>query len=220
MHWLMVKPSLAGQQTAAGIALALTLACSHTPSAGFWFQRDDLRLPGVVADRIGGPLTRDELLSIQQLARAEVERAFEGLAITVTSDEGSFWRVVVVETLPASRNSQTPRAGESLAMGFLGGSGAVGFDFVAAQAASFAGPDETRPSIVAAIGRGVGRVAVHEFMHQMLGTSIGHNDADPDSYEHGRPDRRSQYYGELRWTTARPLLEQRFGVRRTLNLEP
>ncbi len=215
----MLKPSLAGRQTAAGVALALALGCSHTPSAGFWFQREALTLPGVVADGIGGPLTRDELISIETLARTEIERAFDGLAIAVTSDEQAFWRVVVVESLPTSQNSQLPRAGESRAMGVLGGSGAVGFDVVAAQAVSFAGPDEPRPSIVAAIGRGVGRVAVHEFMHQMLGASIAHNDGDPDSYEHGRPDRRSQYYGELRWTTAWPLLQRAFG-NRSMNPAP
>jgi len=32
-----------------------------------------------------------------------------------------------------------------------------------------------------------------------------------DSYEYGNADRRSQYYGELRWTTAWPVLIQKFG---------
>ena len=217
MHWLM-RPSLFCRQTTAGVAIALSVACSHIPSAGFWFQEGGMNLPGAVAARVGGPLAQEELALIERIARAEVQRAFGGLAIDVTSEQQAFWRVVVVESLPTGRTA--PRAGESIAMGFLGGSGAVGFDFVATQAVHFAGPDEPRPSIVAAIGRGIGRVAIHEFMHQMLGASIAHNDADLDSYEHGRPDRRSQYYGELHWTTAWPLLEQTFGLRRTLNFEP
>ena len=32
---------------------------------------------------------------------------------------------------------------------------------------------------------------------QILGANAVHNDADPDSYEYGSPDRASQYYGEL-----------------------
>jgi hypothetical protein len=60
------------------------------------------------------------------------------------------------------------------------------------------------------IGRGIGRVAVHEFMHQMLGVASAHNDSDPDSYESGRAERPSQYYGELHWTTALPALRRRF----------
>jgi hypothetical protein len=61
------------------------------------------------------------------------------------------------------------------------------------------------------MGRGIGRVAVHEFMHQILGASIGHDDTDSNSYEYGNPERRSQYYGDLHWTVALPLLEQRLG---------
>ena len=34
---------------------------------------------------------------------------------------------------------------------------------------------------------------------------------DVDSYEYGSPDRQSQYYGELHWTTAWPFLDARFG---------
>ena len=59
------------------------------------------------------------------------------------------------------------------------------------------------------IGRGTGRVAVHEFMHQMLGAAGTHNQADPASYEYGSPERAAQYYGELHWTTAWPALQRR-----------
>lgn len=58
-------------------------------------------------------------------------------------------------------------------------------------------------------GRGIGRVAAHEFGHQILGTGLVHNTDDENSYEYPSPDRAAQYYGELHWTTARPLLEQK-----------
>jgi hypothetical protein len=61
----------------------------------------------------------------------------------------------------------------------------------------FAHPGGSRQGIIEGIGRGIGRVAVHEFMHQMLGASIADSDIDANSYEYGRPNRRSQYYGEL-----------------------
>lgn len=37
------------------------------------------------------------------------------------------------------------------------------------------------------------------------------NRTDRTSYEYGNADRPSQYYGELRWTTAWPVLQQKFG---------
>ena len=65
--------------------------------------------------------------------------------------------------------------------------------------------------VLGATGRGIGRVAVHEFVHQILGKAIAHNDVDVDSYEYGNPAGRSQYYGDLHWTSALPLLRQRLG---------
>ena len=65
-----------------------------------------------------------------------------------------------------------------------------------------------------AIGRGTGRAAVHEFAHQALGAdNLRHidNRTDEQSYEYGSADRAAQYYGELRWTTAWPVLEDKFG---------
>jgi hypothetical protein len=45
-----------------------------------------------------------------------------------------------------------------------------------------------------------------------LGVAASHNDGDEMSYEYGSPDRLSQYYGELHWTTAWPLLASKFGT--------
>lgn len=164
-----------------------------------------------MAARFGGQLTEEELVSIRRLAQQEVERAFAGLSVAVTNNPDAFWRVRVMRSLPTAKNQALPRAGESRALGMLGGSGAVGFEFVAFNAIHFAPAGASRQTVVEGIGRGIGRVAVHEFMHQILGVASAHNDADPDCYENGRSERPSQYYGELHWTTALPLLRQKFG---------
>jgi hypothetical protein len=52
-------------------------------------------------------------------------------------------------------------------------------------------------------------VVLHEFAHQILNAADLHNAADENSYEYPSPDRAAQYYGQLHWTTARPLLEKR-----------
>lgn len=196
-----------------GAAATLTamVACSAAPRAGFWFAPDSVVLPADATERLGGPLTSEEATSIKTLARGEVERAFSGLRITVTTSQHAFWRVEVLHNLPTIRNSQRAAAGESLAMGFLGGAGAVGFEMVATDAIRYAPPHALRQQVSEGIGRGIGRVAVHEFMHQMLGPAAAHNTIEVDSYEYGSPARPSQYYGQLHWTTAWPLLHQKFG---------
>lgn len=193
--------------------IAASVGCARVHTAGFWFEPDAFQLPAHLVRSLGGPLASGDIASIEQLARAEVERAFSGLALSIVRGDQAFWRVAVLRSLPVRDNKALPHAGESLAMGFLGGRGAVGFDFVAYQAVHYAPPGGTRADIVAAIGRGVGRVAVHEFMHQMLGEAIGHDDTDADSYEYGRPDRPSQYYGNLHWAAALPLLRKKLGTR-------
>jgi hypothetical protein len=65
--------------------------------------------------------------------------------------------------------------------------------------------------MIEGIGRGIGRVAAHEFAHQILGSAAMHNATDQYSYEYPSPDRASQYYGELHWTIARPLLQRKLG---------
>jgi hypothetical protein len=193
---------------------AAMLGCSTVPTAGLWYQDDALALSADARDRLGGALTSDEAESIKQLSRAEVERAFSGLRITVTTHQKAFWRVAVVQSLAARRSQNRinlPAAGESVAMGFLGGTGAVDADMVATEALYYAPPETSRYIIIQGVGRGIGRVAVHEFMHQMLGAWAAHNNSDLNSYEYGRPDRPSQYYAELHWTTAWPLLVKKFG---------
>lgn len=207
----VVKPSLGVGAMAALAFVGAMIACSPIPTAGFWYQDAPLALSADARDRLGGALTSDELESIRQLSRSEVDRALSRLRIAVSTNQRAFWRVAVVQSLKRRTNRQRPAAGESIAMGFLGGTGAVDFDMVAAAAIHYRPPDGSRQSIIQGIGRGIGRVAVHELMHQILGTSIAHNETDVNSYEYGSPDRRSQYYGELHWTTAWPILRAKFG---------
>jgi hypothetical protein len=186
--------------------------------AGFWYDDGPLGLSEDDAVKLGGPLTPDELDAIKQRSRIEIERAFEGLRINITDDRNAFWRVMVVGTAVGDRGLGTrypfAPAGESHVFGPLGSWGSVGFLILAHNAIEYAPPSASRHEIVAAIGRGIGRAAVHEFAHQALGLdNIAHldNRSDPASYEYRNADRPAQYYGELHWTRAWPVLRQKFG---------
>jgi hypothetical protein len=184
--------------------------------AGFWYDDGSFALSADDAAKIGGPLTGQEMATIRQFSRAEVERALADLRINVTDKQNAFWRVAVVGTTRGNPTFKYPfaAAGESHVFGPLGSWGSVGFLILAHNAIEYAPPSASRQDIVAGIGRGVGRAAVHEFAHQVLGvdnvTNID-NRTDDTSYEFGNADRPSQYYGELRWTTAWPVLHQKFG---------
>jgi hypothetical protein len=189
---------------------ALTgVACriSTIATAGFWYDEDSFALPARAAETLGGALTDDELASIKRGSRAELERAFAGLRIQVVDDRRAFWRVEVAHSLRP--RGPLPNAGESLSFGWLGGSGAVSFDLVALKAIQYAAPGASRQAILDGIGRGIGRVAAHELAHQIVGNGDIHDRTDENSYEYPSPDRASQYYGELHWTRARPILEQK-----------
>ena len=203
-------------------ALAVGWRASRaTIDAGFWW--DDaapfLLSPGD-AIKIGGPLTADELTRIQRVSRGEVEHAYKDLRITVSDHRGAFWRVSVVgEPITVNRNRTTypfSMAGESHVFGPLGGFGSVGFQILAHNAIEYAPAGASRAEIIDGIGRGIGRAAVHELAHQALGTdNLSHIDgrSDGQSYEYRSADRPAQYYGELRWTIAWPVLDGKFGKR-------
>lgn len=147
-----------------------------------------------------------------------MRRAYAGLRIDITERRDAFWRVAVVGApLTVTRNRTTypfSFAGESRVFGPLGGSGSVAFAILAHNAIEYAPTDASRQQIVDAIGRGIGRAAVHELAHQALGLdnlAYIDNRTDRYSYEYANADRPSQYYGELRWTTAWPVLLQKFG---------
>jgi len=190
------------------LAVLLVPGCEKpTPTAGFWYEDSPFALPAQAAEKLGGLLTDGELNTIKTISRAEVERAFAGFRIHISDDHASFWRVAVMRSLRG--RGPLPNAGESMPLGFMGGSGGVSFDLVALKAVQYAPEGASRQAIIEGIGRGIGRVAAHEFGHQILNTGLVHNKDDETSYEYPTPDRAAQYYGELHWTTARPLLEQK-----------
>jgi hypothetical protein len=201
------------------IAMTIGVRASRaTIDAGFWWADTPFVLSADDAVKIGGSLSADELKSIEAISRDEVRRAYADLRINITDRRGAFWRVSVVGApLTTTRNRTTypfSFAGESRVFGPLGGSGSVAFAILAHNAIEYAPPAASRRQIVHGIGRGIGRAAIHELAHQTLGldnVSSLDNRTDPDSYEYANADRRSQYYGELHWTTAWPVLQQKFG---------
>jgi hypothetical protein len=103
-------------------------------------------------------------------------------------------------------------AGASYGFPGLGGWGEVSFQFLAGGALAFAEAEAPRETIVEAIGRGIGRSAVHELAHQLLPRTSIHS-ADRNSYEFDSASRREHYYGEMHWDLALPLLRDRFAGR-------
>ena len=155
--------------------------------AGFWFE--PLRYD---SSALGGPVTAQDLVTIASLARAEVVHAFAGLPVVISDRRDATYRVRVVEGLtnPMFR-SDVEIAGQSRAVSGFGGEGAVSFRLIAGHAIGYAPPGAGRAAIIAAIGRGIGRSAVHEFAHQFLPTAQIHG-RDRRSYEFDSAARREQ----------------------------
>jgi hypothetical protein len=150
--------------------------------------------------------------TIESVARSELAHAFDGLRIVFSDRRDARYRVQVVQTLRDFRFQRDVWvAGESRAVRGFGGHGAVSFFFLASGAIASAPEDAGRDSIVEAIGRGVGRSAVHEFVHQLLPTTPIHDSTDVQSYEYDSAARREQYFGGMRWNLAWPLLHEQFG---------
>ena len=173
--------------------------------AGFWFERVTFR-----SARLGGAMTTADLAAVEDVARGELARAFAGLPIRVTARRDATYRVRVVQAVHDPRmRGRWGVAGASHAVPGLGGRGEVSFDFLAGGATAMAPEQATRAAIVAAIGRGIGRTAVHEFTHQLLPQAPIHDSRDVRSYEFDSAARREQYFGEMHWDLARPLLVAR-----------
>ena len=201
----------------AGISLLLAAATglfvlrskSGTTNLAFWFESisDDARktLPG----RLPDGLSPDDMKLIEAASREEIARAFRAYPISIVGQVAARYHVRVVDSL----NGPYGGSAESYAFPGLGGQGFVSFRSLAHGAVVHAPPDADRQAIVAAIGRGIGRAAVHEFTHQLLGRQARIDDStDVQSYEYGSATRREQYYGQMRWDIAEPLLRQRFGM--------
>ena len=194
---------------AAGYALYTARSQPASVEAGLWF--DDVAFS---SNRLGESLTPAEIATIEDVARAEVRDAFRGLSITLSARHDAPYTLrVAQEVLDRRFKRDVGVAGQSRGIAGFGGSGVVSFDFLANGAMAWAPDDATRAEMVAAIGRGVGRTAVHEFTHQMLPTAPIHDSRDDQSYEFASAARRAQYYGRMHWDLAWCLLQQRFGKR-------
>ena len=88
---------------------------------------------------------------------------------------------------------------------------AVNFTYYASGAIVFAPESASRSDIVAGIGRGLGRGAVHEFAHQMLSRTNLHHSRDRGSYDYYAASRVEQYYGPMHWDLAGPVLKSQYG---------
>ena len=174
--------------------------------AGFWFDQ-------VVYDspRLGGALTGHDLDTIRSVAATEVRQAFSGLRLNLSERRDAMFRVRVAQQV---RDPRFRRAvgvsGESRAVAGFGGQGTVSFYYHASNAEAYAAPADDRDAIILAIGRGIGRAAVHELAHQLLPKTPLHS-PNVLSYEYRTAARAQQYYGRMEWDLAWPLLQRRYG---------
>jgi hypothetical protein len=155
---------------------------------GFWFEPASF-----YPDGIDPPLSAHDMPAIEASARAELDRAFSGLRIRVTDRRDARFSVRVVPEV-TDLVFQTAVAGASRGVAGFGGSGVVSFNFAVNGAMSHASPETTRHEIVRAIGRGIGRTAVHEFAHQLLPTVPLH-DSRALTYESEGVNGWAHYYG-------------------------
>jgi hypothetical protein len=197
--------------TAAGLlGLAQRRAAGHVVQAGFWF--DGVTFAVSALDRSGEPLTESERARIVAVARATCAEAFAAWRLDVVEAPRSHYRVRVLQRF-APRRTRLFAVAESRVVGPLGGEGAIDFTALAEAAVSLAPPGTTRDELVAAIGRGIGRVAAHELAHQILPHRDFHRSTDPASYDSGNVYRVSQFFGPMRWDLAGPWLDAVLGRR-------
>ena len=204
----------------AAIAITIALAGSARWYASSTIMSARLAFEDAVFDGIpddlvmalGGHLTNADAGRIRRLARAEVEQAFAGLRIRFVDNGRAFWRVSVVPSVTPRAPSGRPRnaAGAAYTFGMLGGAAFLNFNTLALRAAFHAPPGLSRDELIDAIGRGIGRSAVHEFAHLVAGSTSIHSD-DAGDYEYDSADRPAQYYGTLTWGPAWPVLSRRLG---------
>lgn len=194
-------------------ALASLAGCAmpeprqRSATLGFWFERVSYASPV-----LGGPITPGDMVIIETTARAEIATAFQGMNVIVSDRRDARYGVQVVQDLldQRMRTRKVSVAGESRVVRGFGGRGAVNFSYMAGAAIVYAPASASRREIVEAIGRGIGRAAVHEFTHQLLPNTQIDGTHDRLSYEYGAASRSEQYFGTLHWDIAGPLLAARF----------
>ena len=199
-----------GRTIAVALILGVAAGCQPRPvELGFWIDDISYRSP-----RIGEPVTGAELTTIDRVAREEIAQAFKDFDVTITANSNARFRVAVLAELRDQRLlRQGTYAGESRAIAGFGGSGAVNFEYVANGAMIFSPQDAGRETVIEALGRGIGRVAIHEFLHQLLPKQPIHDSRDGRSYEGNSPAMVEGYFGELHWDIAAPWLQRRLKPR-------
>lgn len=179
----------------------------RTVEAGFWFEPVSFQ-----STRLGGPITATDLRVIASVARTEIVRAFAGLGVTLSDRRDAPYRVQVVQDVRDPRTRWNVKvAGQSRGVTGVGGFGTVNFSFFASGAMVYAPDTATRDVLIEAIGRGIGRGAVHELTHQLLPKAPLHAGGDIQSYEYHSGARPEQFFGAMRWGVARSLLQERWG---------
>jgi hypothetical protein len=209
MNWRIGSAAVA---IVAILCVLLSRAARTGVDVGFWYEEFPFTFSAPVTDALGGPLTASEVDAIKQISRDELTRAFSGLKVTFTDSRDVRWTVGVQLALERRKGQRLPNAGETFAMGPLGARSLIDFTEVLMAALAHAPAGTTRQQLVAGIGRGVGRVAVHELAHGILGAGAMDNQTDDHSYEYFTHNRPSQYYGELHWARAWPVLVERVGT--------
>ncbi len=175
--------------------------------ASLWF--DDVPFS---AAELGGTLPREDLATIQRIAEEEVRQAFAGLPIRFSTSRKARYHVRVVQDVRDERARREVRvAGQSRGMTGFGGQGSVSFSFMAGGAVVYSPSGADRSAIIDAIGRGIGRSAAHEFAHQLLPHAPLHASTDRASYEFHSAARPQQFFGDMHWDLAWPMLEARLG---------
>jgi hypothetical protein len=210
MNWRM---GFAAAVLVAILCVALARSASRTRfDVGFWYEDFPFTFSESVTAALGGPVSGSEIDAIKQLSRQELTQAFSGLRVTFTDNRQAFWTVRVRLALERRKGQRLPNAGETFAMGPLGARSVVDFSEVLMAALAHAPAATTRQQLITGIGRGVGRVAVHELAHGILGAGAMDNQTDDRSYEYFTHNRPSQYFGELHWSRAWPVLVERVGT--------
>jgi len=209
MNW---RIGVAAVVMVAVLCVALFRRASRSDvDVGFWYEEFPITFSAPVTAALGGPLDASEFETIKQTSRRELAQAFSGLKIRITDGRGGRHTVRVQLSIERRKGQRLPNAGETFAMGPFGARSLVDFTEVLMAAIAHAPAGTTREQLVAGIGRGIGRVAVHELAHSFLGVQAMDNRTDDRSYEYFTHNRRSQYFGQLHWAGAWPVLVERMG---------
>jgi hypothetical protein len=180
---------------------------------GLWFDEVSYTASEAMAAQLGGPMTSGELDTIRSVARREVVHAFAPLRVIVSDNADATYHVRVRQEARIPGSRYPAPAGLSQSVPGVGGDGVLNFRVLVSNAIALMPPGATRADVIDGIGTGIGRAAVHELAHQLLGSTPVDDRSDRGSYEFASSYRAEQYYGEMHWGIAWPALSRRVGLR-------